>query len=218
MPDSSWTAELSIDGVRAATATLEVTDLTGDFDPSETSVRSITSGGLPLARVALRDPVNGNGNEPVSSGVVRLAVSDVAPGFVLNGISLTSSSAVFAPEKLNQVMFDGEGTTVVDAATSLNLIAGGVGAVPEPLALNGVVNFNEPGAWDNPNGFTSDAHSLKWSVDAAGSSFLSVKFTTEAPPALFRRTAGLRRRLDRAARYRADHIRTVGRDHGDRLR
>ncbi len=182
--DTTWTTDVLVEGVRAATAMLDVTNFTGEFVAAETAIANITAGGHPLARVSVEDPVNGNGNESVSSAIIRLAITDVDPAYTLDGISLSSNSAVFSPEKLTNVQFDGDGTTVVDASSSPNIVAGGVGAVPVALDLDGTVNFSEPGAWDNANGFTSDAHSLKWSVDAAGSTFLSAKFTTEAPPAL----------------------------------
>ena len=94
--DTTWTAEVFVDAVRASTATLDVTDLTGEFEPVETAVANITAGGHPLVRVHLEDPVNGNGNESVSSAVIRLAITDVNPAYCLEGISLSSNSVVFS--------------------------------------------------------------------------------------------------------------------------
>jgi hypothetical protein len=112
-------------------------------------------------------------------------MTNIQPDYVLDGISLTTTGAVLAPEKLTKVQFDGAGTTVVDVS-SANVVIGGVTATPDPLAFDGTVNFAEPGSWDNPNGFTDSAHGITWSVDAPGSTFLSAKYTTESPPAIAR--------------------------------
>ena len=63
---------------------------------------------------------------------------------------------------------------------STNILAGGVGNTPSPLSPGDTVNFAGSGAWDNPNGFTGNAHSLEWSIDAAGSTFLGGNYITES--------------------------------------
>jgi len=187
IPDAGntmWTADVLVDSEVAATANISVTNLTGDFDATETGIANVTDDGKSLARVKLRDPVNDSGTEPVSGATIRMTVTNVLPGYILDGISMTSSGAVFSPEELTNVQFDGDGTTVVDASGDINILAGGVGETPEPLAVGGTVNFIGPGAWDNANGFTDAAHSVAWSIDAAGSTSLGGDYTTEEPGAL----------------------------------
>ena len=182
--NTAWSAEVLVEGEVAATANLSADDLRGDFEVSATRARNHTTGGKSLVTVVLNDPVNGAGNEAVSRATLQLSLTDVRPGYVLDGISMTSNGAIFSPEELTGIQFDGDGTTVVDASGSTNILAGGVGENPTPLAPGGTVNFNGPGSWNNPNGFTNPAHSLKWSIDAAGSTFLGGTYTTEAPSAL----------------------------------
>ena len=186
VPGTTWTAEVLVNGNAAATATINVANYSGDFAAAETGISRIINGGKSLVRVALEDPVNGAGDEPASGARVRLDITDVQPGYALDGISLTSSGGVFAPEALTNIQFDGAGTTVVDASGSTNILIGGVGNTPEPVSPGGTVNFAEPGSWDNANGFTSGAHSLAWSVDAAGSTFLSIDYQSESAPAISR--------------------------------
>ncbi|MDG2487753.1 MAG: PKD domain-containing protein [Roseibacillus sp.] len=178
--NTGWSADVLFDGEVAATANLSADELQGDFEASATLVRNDTAESKSLVMVVLKDPVNGAGNEPVSQASLQLSVTDVRPGYVLDGISMTSNGVVFSPEELTDIQFDGEGTTVVDASRSTDILVGGVADTPSPLTPGDTVNFIGPGAWDNPNGFTGNAHSLKWSIDAAGSTFLGGNYITES--------------------------------------
>ena len=81
-------ARALLDGEVAATANLSVDELQGDFEASATRVRNDTAEGKSLVMVVLKDPVNGAENEPVSQASLQLSVTDVRPGYVLDGISM----------------------------------------------------------------------------------------------------------------------------------
>jgi hypothetical protein len=182
--NTTWTADILVGGMMAATAEINVTGLTGEFTAAATNIATITPAGHILAQVSLRDPVNDGGNEGVSRATIKFEITNLQPSYIINGISLTSSGAVLAPEELVNIQFDGASATAVDNSGSTNILLGGIGATPVSIAGGGVINFREPVGWDNVNGFTNGAHSTAWSLDAPGSTSLQARYVTETPPAI----------------------------------
>jgi len=175
--------------VTIATLSVNVSGLTGDFNSSTTSVFAnepsrigSSAGVIEIGEPDEPDP------EVASSANISFSISNVASGYRLSGLSVTSNSGVLALDSLTNIT-SSPGAEFIEASGGIDLVNTSF-AAGTPFALPSMIDFNLS-AGTSANGFRAAEHSNQWAINAEGvenRANIGFTYNTAEVPSLFLET------------------------------